>query len=401
MKKILTFGYRKEIVEICEKNNYKLVTLLDPWDNSDQLPSPSQYEKRILTKNNTNMEEVLFTLIEAEELSFDAVYSTHESFVVNAAVLVQTLTENTGNPLTLIAFRDKQYQKDLIRNDYHTAESQYLNLQDTDFNIKNRKFPMILKPLSGSGAEYTYIVENHPHLMNVLEKHNDNKSLPQQFILEEFISGDEWHINGWMDEGTLKFFSASKYLKPCIETKNGWMNSSITYRPEDNEELYKQLQPLVEGALLTLGLKSGVFHLELFQNDSGFVFGECGARVGGYPVPQVMKRMFNLDLHEIAIKFSLGEEVAFNNSISHHYYGETDLPPLSDKMDNLPMESELLKIEGVELVEYTWEAGTELPDSTKSTTSSTGTIIVKGDSPGEVERILKKALSQFNKLVRA
>ncbi|QNR22516.1 ATP-grasp domain-containing protein (plasmid) [Exiguobacterium sp. Helios] len=398
MKNILTFGYRKEIADICEDKGFKLVVLLDAWDDVDQLPSPKQNENRILTKNNTSMEDVLSALIENEETSFDAVYSAHESFVVNASFLSSVFTKSKGFPMTLIRFRDKQLQKDFIRSEYRTASSRKISVQNKKRELDAVAFPSVVKPLSGSGAEHTHVVHDVSGLEKILQHHAHNTNLPQQLIVEDYVKGEEWHINGWMQESVLEFVTVSRYLKPCIETKNGWMNSSITYRPEENEELYQEARVFVEGTLRTLELNDGVFHMELFRDEEGFVFGECGARVGGYPVPSVIKAMFDVDLHEIAMTFALGEQVLTVEAASSFYYGETDLPPLASNKAILPDEKELYQIPGVESVEYNWNPGSDLPDPTKSTTSSTGSLMVKGTSVEDVEKTLEEALLKFKAL---
>lgn len=399
MKKILTFGYRKEIADICEDKGHKLVILLDEWDDVTQLPPSRRNESRIHTKNNTSMEDVLSALIENEETMFDAVYSAHESFVVNASFLSSVFTDSKGQPTTLIRFRDKQLQKDSIRSEYRTASSRKLSVKDFREDIGLIDFPAVVKPLSGSGAEHTHVVRDRSVLEKILQHHERDVSLPQQLIVEDYVEGEEWHINGWTQDDALAFITVSRYLKPCIETKNGWMNSSVTYRPEENEGLYREARVFTEGALQKLGLKDGVFHMELFRDKQGFIFGECGARVGGYPVPSIMKEMFGVDLHEIAMKFALGEQVPAVAAVSSFYYGETDLPPIASDEAMLPDKNELFQIPGVESVEYNWNPGDGLPDPTKTTTSSTGSLMVKGTSLEDVEKTLEKALQKFKSLI--
>lgn len=395
---VLSFGYKEEMVDACDRLGIDIVSLVDPWDQPEYLPPCTKRESRVFTQDSTKTELILCALARKGKVSFDAVVSAFETTLVSASFLSLIVSKPFIDPMVAIAFRDKAFQKNILRGKLPVAELWFIEDVKYPKINENLPYPVILKPVAGAGTSHTYKINNKQELLEKLKKHTEDRSLPQSMVIEEFIHGEEWHVDGWMSQGELQLFAVSKYGQPLINIQQGALVQSVTLRPEQHKDLYNRLKEFLSTALMALGLKNGVFHLELFYNKEKdeFIFSECGARIGGGLIAQNFKNMFNVDLHEVLVKLALGEEVKWNKSIeTSEYSGYIFLPSVSRDTKSLPEISVLKEKPGVVQVHYNWKPGQEMPDTRISTVQRTGMALVVGDSEEQVKERMHELIDYF------
>jgi hypothetical protein len=130
------------------------------------------------------------------------------------------------------------------------------------------------------------------------------------FVVEEFITGEEWFADGVVSGGRLRFASLGRYGKTCLEAvaENSPVRT-FCLDPVSDKVCYEVAIPVVAKALSTLGLTDGVFHMELFHMPCGGInFGECAARRGGGPIRDQVRYKFGVDLavHGIQALLEIG-----------------------------------------------------------------------------------------------
>ncbi len=397
-KTLLSFGYKEEVVNTCQRLGMDIVSLVDPWDKPEYLPPCKDGESRVFTQDNTKNELILSALAREGKLDFESVISPYETTLVSSSFLSGLISKPFIDPLVAIAFRDKYYQKKLLRGTVPVAQSWHID-DVAQMNVEESyPYPIIFKPVAGAGTAHTYKIYNKEELKEIAEKHETDKSLPQSMVIEEFIEGEEWHVDGWMSKGELQFFAISKYGAPLINIQKGALVQSITLRPELHQELYSRLEGFLSKSLKTLGLEDGVFHLELFYNEKTdtMTFSECGARIGGGLIAQNFKHMFNIDLIEVLIKLSIGEKVIVDQSNgTKEYSGWVYLPSISPDTKELPAESLMKGQPGVVEVHYNWKPGQKMPDTRLSTVQRTGMVLVSGESEQHVNERMKNIIQYF------
>lgn len=380
-KTVLSFGYRKEILNAAKNLNYEIVSLIDDWDQPEQLPKSEQYETRIYTQNNIKIEGIIGALSRANQLKFDGVCSSFEYFVVNASLLSQFLSTPFISPLTAIAFRNKYYQKQLLSLSGIDNDFWLFDLKTDDIPDFSNLFPIVVKPIAGGGTEDTFIIRNTKELESKM-KFLKEKSITKLFI-EGFNEGEEYHIDGWISKNKLGVFSISKYGKPCINIQEGWVLDDVMLRPEEHRELYEQIKDYLELTLDALKLTDSVFHMELFYDSSSkkIKFGECAARIPGNYIAETFKQMFKIDLYEILLQISVGDEVLVpSGKQTAGYYGYTFIPNPPTKENSLPRRENVLNLKGVVKVKYEWKNGEELPNSKEATSNRVGMVLLKAES---------------------
>lgn len=121
---------------------------------------------------------------------------------------------------------------------------------------------------------------NHPdELWPILESLGDQGSF---FLLEQFISGDVYHVDGLMDNSKVLFSMAHKYGQPPLSVYAGG-GVFITRSLDRQSDEAKALVTLNKQVLKAMGLVRGATHSEYIksQADGRLYFLENAARVGG------------------------------------------------------------------------------------------------------------------------
>jgi biotin carboxylase len=161
--------------------------------------------------------------------------------------------------------------------------------------------PWVLKPRSSAAAIGIKKVDDRDALVRALEAAGDDRG---QYLLEQFVPGDVYHVDSIVWNGQVVFAVAFKYGRPPMEVSHQG-GLFITRRlPDDSADARAVLtmnRALQEG----LGLRRGVSHTEFIRADSGsvrlqpdpaFVFLETSARVGGAYIVDTIEAATGINL---------------------------------------------------------------------------------------------------------
>jgi biotin carboxylase len=171
--------------------------------------------------------------------------------------------------------------------------------------------PWVLKPRSSAAAIGIKKVADRDELWRALDAAGDQRS---NSVLEQFVSGDVYHVDSIIWDGKVVFAIPFKYGRPPMEIAHQG-GLFITRRlPDDSLEgaaLLALNRRLQEG----LGLQRGVSHSEFIgpAGRSGEpVFLETSARVGGAFIVDTIEAATGLNLWEEWAKIeTVGPSVAY------------------------------------------------------------------------------------------
>ncbi|KLO21311.1 hypothetical protein X275_09530 [Marinitoga sp. 1197] len=135
---------------------------------------------------------------------------------------------------------------------------------------KNIKFPIILKPRTGSASKGIFKCKGKSDLKKIFN------SLSDQYIVQEYIDGDEITVDIFgTEEGVLIFESQRKRLK----VRGGEIERGVTQKDKKLTEIIK---------ILVKNFKpNGVINVQFIKNkkDGNYYLIEINARFGGgYPL---------------------------------------------------------------------------------------------------------------------
>jgi biotin carboxylase len=147
--------------------------------------------------------------------------------------------------------------------------------------------PWLLKPRTNASAIGIRKIETADALWPILDELGD---LQSHYLLERFIPGEIFHVEGITWNGRTLFSSAYKYGKPPMQTMHqGGVFSTCGLNRESSETL--GLVGMHTHVIESLGLVAGVTHTEFIKarSDGSFYFLETAARVGGAHIAEVVE----------------------------------------------------------------------------------------------------------------
>lgn len=134
--------------------------------------------------------------------------------------------------------------------------------------------PWIVKPRDAMGSTGVSQVSSAAELPEALALLPD----ASMFLVEEFVSGPEFSVEGIFQGGRpiVLAVTAKETVPPPL-----FVETAHTLPAPLPEPLRREIEETVSAALLTLGLRIGAFHVEIWLTPTGVVLGEVHSRFGG------------------------------------------------------------------------------------------------------------------------
>ncbi len=169
----------------------------------------------------------------------------------------------------------------------------------TDF-LEKVEMPVVVKPrfeVSAFGIRKCESKEQVWDVLNDLDKRNNWRDHPSQFVIERFIKGSVYHVDSIVDGGKVLTAGVSKYGTPPFSVTHygGVFTTSIV--PYKSKER-KELEALNKKLLSAFKYERGVSHAEFLQceSDGKFYLLEVACRVGGAYIANVLEHACNFNL---------------------------------------------------------------------------------------------------------
>lgn len=236
----------------------------------------------VVVPDSDRLEDVIAGLARAaiDMSSFDVVCTADELPIVPAAAIADAYHRRSWLPLrTAVAMRDKFVQKAMIR-DAGLPVARCWTVNRVDELADRAAIPGVVKPLGGAGTQLTYAVTDRESL-DIAVQAITASGQPGPWLVEEFVTGNELHIDGVVRDGVIRFLSVSRYLQNVINIQRGLSMGSVVADPQASAGLYASAGDLASAALKALGHTEGVFHMEAFEGGEELVFSECAGRLSG------------------------------------------------------------------------------------------------------------------------
>lgn len=346
----------------------------------------------IFTEDPTSIESILFSLNRtgANEKRFRFLQTSDEESLVTVAALARILDLPTAVEVDVAPlFRDKWQQKQIIAAaGLDVGGSTVIeDIHHLDLSALPEFDKAVLKPIAGAGTRNTSVVRGHLELVATCDEYRRDGVPQRTFVLEEFTSGDEWMADGVVFDGELQFLSVGSYVEPCLTAVDANRVLQLErFDPTDDAHAYVLARPVVTAALKALGLKRGVFHMELFhQEDTGrLLFGECAARTGGGLISESVEFKFGVDLGDAAIRCAEGIDPQVKPSIRPESVSSIFLANRPGTLVGYPSLDEVRALAGVEHVRLDLPYGFQMGDAVQDTTQCVGQVLLSGRTREEV-----------------
>jgi len=169
-------------------------------------------------------------------------------------------------------------------------------------------FPLVAKPPAGAGAAQTYRLDDERMLGAYLERHPPAPGRPALF--EEFLTGEEHSFDAALIAGQLVWYSVSCYRPaPLTVIENPWIQWCVLLPRE--LEPYADVAKTGARALRTLGLETGLAHMEWFRRPDGSIaISEVAARPPGAQFMTLISYAHDQDFYQAWATLMLTDALA-------------------------------------------------------------------------------------------
>ncbi|WP_051794424.1 ATP-grasp domain-containing protein [Streptomyces sp. NRRL S-87] len=353
----------------------------------------------VVVPQPSNVEGVLAGLARTGQAleDYDVICSVLEFCLVPAAVLAELAGRPRATARGTLAMRDKYLQKHLVREAGVPTAACTVVADLGALDVREVAFPSVLKPLDGGGARHTYVLRDGNSAREYVDRATVGGKGP--WLLEEFIDGIEFQVDGIVRDGKIRVLSVSRYLQNLIEVHEGGLVAHVALPPTEYPELYAGIHSLAEDSFAALGYVDGPFHLEVFQEPGGrILFGECAARVGGGRTDDVVELAFGVDLRDEWARAVLDRPTAIGDLPAHHgdaVFGGMNLPGPAGRVRAMPTLDEVLARPGVVRATFDIAPGQVMPDVTDASHLRAGLAVVRGADDREVAARMRDLAAWF------
>ncbi len=291
----------------------------------------------------------------------------------------------------------------LMRNKFEMK--QYLNskgVKVTNFKKISKglyhnqlKFPLVIKPISGAATNFTYTINNNEELKEKLDRFSNN-----DFVAEEYVKGDEYHVDLIIQNGKIVMNSVGKYRYNVLSTiEEAKPLCSIVYPPNsiESDKLLLSLVKENEKIVRLLNVDNCICHSEFFVTDnSDIYFSEIAARMGGGPLiyPNI-EHIYGINLLKATIDLEIGKKIERNFSLNlKNYSGFITFKSKKGIVQKIPDENDFNDFNNIIKVSIDKKVGDTISNVTDSSIRC-GYIILYNKDIITLEQELIEAFNRF------
>jgi len=233
---------------------------------------------------------------------FDLVFALQEMAQVAVAEAAEELGV-AGNPPQVVR---RIRTKDLCRE--ALAEAGFVqprvrlctNLDEARAFAAEFPGPWVVKPRDAMGSIGVSLVREADGLAETVAALPE----PDRFLIEQYVSGPEYSVEGVFLDGQPRIFAVTakdKAEPPYFVEIGHTLPAGLSATDE------ARVRETVEKALRSLGLRVGAFHVELWLTDTAVVLGEVHGRYGGDWIHRMLEYAFpGLELYGTVYQDLLG-----------------------------------------------------------------------------------------------
>jgi hypothetical protein len=200
---------------------------------------------------------------------------------------------------TATNFRDKNRMKRVLREHGLPCARHRLvgDAQAARQFVSENGLPVVAKPPAGSGSRNTFRLNTPQQVEDWLHWSPPNGDQPT--LLEEFILGDEHAFDCVFLNGEAIWWSITRYHPTPLEVmENPWIQWAAILPRDISGPEYAGISEAGPAAIATLGLKTGLVHLEWFRRSDGtLAISEAAVRPPGAQFSTLISYAHDFDLY--------------------------------------------------------------------------------------------------------
>ncbi|MEV7185430.1 ATP-grasp domain-containing protein [Kitasatospora sp. NPDC093102] len=318
---VLLCKWQRQIVESLIALDIPFGIILDEFDARFMNPDWSLLERAELVYRISHFDSLqelgeVAVDLRLRRVRIDHVISYTEFSQFGAGYLEILLREGAQAPLRHVAVRDKRLMKDLVAEaGVATAAFRSLVRADRAAELAGQlDYPVVVKPATGFGTISTLRIDSAEEFTEKVSGYSIDQMInSRQFIVEEFIEGEELYVDAFWRDGEPVYLFLSAYYEPRLSLDTADLSGreivdgGYVIPLSEDPELHRRVLELHKNVNRALGIADGLTHLELFRSPDGrLVFSEIATRLGGGWIPEMLSKALGHDVWDVIVRETIG-----------------------------------------------------------------------------------------------
>ena len=370
----------------------------------------SDYYPKVIGKEISDYQELVSTfdvmgnIAVGEKYQIDGIATTGTDQPVYT---VARVCESLGLPQlisvdTALAVTNKKIMKQRFK-EANIACNNYVLLKKGFKNeeLKNIKFPVVLKPLDSQGQRGIYKLNN----IEEIRQHLDDTlsySRTDEALVEEFYDSQEITVSGWVKNGQTKIFlvtdrktfEADKHIGICY---------AHNFPSIFLEKYHDEISDITNQIVKAFKIYNGPIYFQMLVGREGIKVNEIACRIGGAYEDYTIPLLTNINVLEMLINASLNQVIDFTiydkyQLIANNNYASVQLffcRPGTVKY--ISPKADILKLSGVKVIDYNIKINDVLTPIT-SASNRAGNVVVIGSSLKAIQANLNNLFANLEVL---
>ncbi|WP_018306906.1 ATP-grasp domain-containing protein [Desulfitobacterium hafniense] len=273
-----------------------------------------------------------------------------------------------------------------IDNDFHNDE------------LKELRFPLVIKPLDSQGQRGVYKVSSLQQIRSLLPDVL-SYSRENEILVEEFYEGQEITLSGWVRDGRTHILTVTDrqtisrdlHIGICIAH-----HFPSKYLSTD----YEEIKELTDKIVKAFRIENGPIYFQMLIGPEGIKVNEIACRLGGAYEDELLPVLTGVDILEMLIHHATGHEVDYSPLERYDLNKNTNhaaVQMLFTKPGTIGMMTpmnEIMALPGAISGRYNYHIGSTVQEI-QNATQRVGYMIFQSDSAKSLSLKIEKAFESI------
>lgn len=169
---------------------------------------------------------------------------------------------------------------------------------------------VVIKPVDGSGSRGVHYIERIDEI-EMAFRNAEQASPSKQVIIEEYIEGVEYSVEGWVVKGEANIIATSRKVRSCPPYL---LDLEVHFPSGLSKEDEIHLREAAKRAIEACGYQDCPVHIECIMSSDGPVIVELAARGAGFRVfTEILPMITGIDTIQCSLECALGKATSLVN----------------------------------------------------------------------------------------
>lgn len=247
----------------------------------------------------------------------DAVITTSEAAILPVALAAEAIGVRSPGPRAL---------ENAVFKDRCRAALRHAGLRSPDFEVMGEdqllggrapriRAPLVVKPTRGFGKQFSAVCRTEADFQRFVANLQDarrqsdpmiNHIVNREYILEAYVPGSLHSVEVVVVDGDVRVYAATTRYR---SRHNELLEMAYCMPSGLSRERQATLEAYVREVFRAVGLRFGLYHVEVILGDDGPCLVEINGRMMGGVGPQVYESVSGQDAFRWLVRLHLGEDI--------------------------------------------------------------------------------------------